>query len=210
MSKTRETSMNCPQCKEQGDIHQIIYGMPSGDFDFDKYEVGGCVIFNFHPNWRCRNCRWEGERKPRRKPDPSRDPREKLGRFYAARAESSLKREQTAGYHWGYLTGEDKTHCTCGLTIDPNDPTLKAEMVHPEIDLDLPPIVLLRGHRQLPGRKGSATCLIVQLRLLNQGSQHIATAFCQGCRKVIQDVDLADAQEFVDEHEQTCGGSQAS
>ena len=56
----------CPTCKNQGDIHEIIYGMPAPDFDFEKYEVGGCeAFFGETPKWKCRNCGWEGKKKPR-------------------------------------------------------------------------------------------------------------------------------------------------
>jgi hypothetical protein len=31
----------CPQRKEIGDVHEIIYGMPDSGFDYEKYESGG-------------------------------------------------------------------------------------------------------------------------------------------------------------------------
>ncbi len=197
--------MICPQCKGQGDIHQIIYGFPTEDFDFDIYESGGCVVSYPQPNWRCRNCGWEGVRKPRRKPDPSKSPNEKLGRFFATRAADSLKRDQRAKYHWGYLSGQGMTHCTCGLIFDSTNPAIASELSYPEANLDLHPIVFVKGHRQLPSCKGHAISLIVKLSNHLQGSDYLATALCQGCRKVIQEVNLKEAQEFVHEHEQSCG-----
>ena len=66
MSTQKEKRIICPTCKEMGDVHKIIYGMPTADFDFEKYEVGGCVVFFMEkPNWKCRNCGWEGPSKPR-------------------------------------------------------------------------------------------------------------------------------------------------
>ena len=66
MSTKVEKRLICPTCKDLGDIHKIIYGMPTADFDFVKYEVGGCaVLFMENPNWKCRNCGWEGLNKPR-------------------------------------------------------------------------------------------------------------------------------------------------
>ena len=64
MTTQNEVKIDCPPCGKDGDIHKIIYGMPTPEFDFDNYESGGCVIFDEAPNWMCRNCRWEGVRKP--------------------------------------------------------------------------------------------------------------------------------------------------
>jgi hypothetical protein len=34
--------------------------MPSEDFDFEKYAVGGCIIEEDQPDVRCRECEWSG------------------------------------------------------------------------------------------------------------------------------------------------------
>jgi len=132
------------------------------------------------------------------------DQREKLGKFFAARATSSLKRDQQTGYHWGYLRGEGKIHCTCGFILDTNDKETLLPMAYPEVDLGVQPLVFIIGHRNLPSRKGIATALIVHLELINNGQDYIASAFCQGCGKVVQTVPLKEAQTFVLEHEVTC------
>jgi transcription elongation factor Elf1 len=49
----------CPQCGEVG-LQKIIYGMPSDDFNFDKYIVGGCIVSE--ANIGCTNCEWSGTR----------------------------------------------------------------------------------------------------------------------------------------------------
>ena len=36
--------------------------MPSADFDFEKYAVGGCLVFDDQPDVRCRDCGWSGLR----------------------------------------------------------------------------------------------------------------------------------------------------
>ena len=46
------TSVKCPFCADGGDVHEIVYGMPSEDFDFEKYEVGGCIVFDDAPDYR--------------------------------------------------------------------------------------------------------------------------------------------------------------
>jgi len=48
---------SCPGCGELG-LQKIIYGMPSGDFDFEKYMVGGCMPSE--KNVGCRACGWSG------------------------------------------------------------------------------------------------------------------------------------------------------
>ena len=133
------------------------------------------------------------------------DKRAGLDKFYAARAASSLKRDQQAGYHWGYLTGDGKTFCTCGFILDTNDDETFLAMAYPEVDLKVGAIVQVQGHRKLPSRKGIATALIVNLKVVNNGSAYIAGAFCQKCSAAIQDVPIKEADEFVALHETTCG-----
>jgi hypothetical protein len=135
----------------------------------------------------------------------SRAPREKkLGKFYAYRSAGALERDQAAGYHWGYLTGEGKVYCTCGLILDSNDNETILEMAYPSIDLEVSPIVFVRGHRKLPVQDGPTIALIVKLLLINQGSTYVATAFCQGCGDVLEEQALSVAQEFVSNHDSSC------
>jgi len=135
----------------------------------------------------------------------SRAPREKkLGKFYAYRSAGALERDQAAGYHWGYLTGEGKVYCTCGLILDSNDNETILEMAYPSINLEVGPIVFVRGHRKLPAQDAMATALIVKLSLINQGSTYVATAFCQGCGDVVEEKPLSVAQEFVSNHDSSC------
>ena len=49
----------CPHCGEAG-LQKIIYGMPSDDFNFDKYIVGGCIVSE--ANIGCTKCEWSGTR----------------------------------------------------------------------------------------------------------------------------------------------------
>jgi len=49
----------CPQCGEVG-LQEIIYGMPSIDFNFDKFIVGGCVVSE--ADIGCPKCEWLGIR----------------------------------------------------------------------------------------------------------------------------------------------------
>ena len=50
----------CPECGQVGTVRKIIYGMPGPDFDFEKYEVGGCVVTGHDPQHACRECGWSG------------------------------------------------------------------------------------------------------------------------------------------------------
>ncbi len=138
----------------------------------------------------------------------SRAPREKkLGKFYAYRSTGALERDQAAGYHWGYLTGEGKVYCTCGLILDSNDNETILEMAYPSLPLRVGPIVFVKGHRKLPSQEELATALIVGLSLINHGSGYIASAFCQGCGEVIQEAPHATARKFVEAHEASCAPS---
>jgi hypothetical protein len=53
-------TLSCPECGQKGNLQRIIYGMPSEDFDFEKYAVGGCIIEDDQPDVRCRECEWSG------------------------------------------------------------------------------------------------------------------------------------------------------
>jgi hypothetical protein len=55
----------CPGCEEEGTLRKILYGMPDPEtFDFEKYEVGGCVMNgdDSDPDIACRECEWTGIR----------------------------------------------------------------------------------------------------------------------------------------------------
>jgi type II secretory ATPase GspE/PulE/Tfp pilus assembly ATPase PilB-like protein len=49
----------CPRCSQVGTLRKIVYGMPSADFNFEKYIVGGCIQ-NDEANTGCLACEWEG------------------------------------------------------------------------------------------------------------------------------------------------------
>ena len=67
-TKKRRRSINlliCPGCEEEGTLRKILYGMPDPEtFDFEKYEVGGCVMNGdgSDPDIACRECDWSGFR----------------------------------------------------------------------------------------------------------------------------------------------------
>jgi len=204
MTTQEEVKLNCPKCGTASDIHQIIYGMPAPDFDFEKYEVGGCMVLGEMPKWMCRNCGWEGVRKPRKKSSSPSDKREGLGKFYAARATSALKKDRANGYHWGYLTGDGKTFCTCGLALELDQINSLEDLVVPEMGLELPVLLRMRGHHLLPTGKGFTVAIIYEHRYANMARDQYASAYCQTCGLVTADVKLKDAQDFVSEHNETC------
>ena len=47
--------VKCPFCGSE-DIKDIIYGLPSPDFDYSKYISGGCCVMPDSPQWHCDNC----------------------------------------------------------------------------------------------------------------------------------------------------------
>lgn len=50
-----KTARICPECKST-EVKKIIYGLPAHDFDFDKYEVGGCCVTPNDPKYKCMKC----------------------------------------------------------------------------------------------------------------------------------------------------------
>ena len=210
--KTNQTieKIYCPTCGSRGDVHKIIYGFPTSDFDSVTYEMGGCIVFGDQPNWKCRTCGWEGINKPRHKSPAIRTKAGGLGKFYSTRADAALKSDRAAGYHWGYLSGEGTTICTCGLILSSNDNSEVVEVARPRFQNDFEhefePLAYMRGHRNLPSCKGSAMALIVEHWFSNGGKYQEATAYCQGCGRVTSGVELSKAQQYVAEHNESCGG----
>lgn len=60
--RKRLAATACPSCGGIGGLKKIIYGMPSEDFDFEKFIVGGCCVIGRDPEIGCVACRWEGMR----------------------------------------------------------------------------------------------------------------------------------------------------
>jgi hypothetical protein len=50
-----KTAQICPDCKS-ADVKKIVYGYPTVEFDFDKYEVGGCCVTPNDPKYKCMKC----------------------------------------------------------------------------------------------------------------------------------------------------------
>lgn len=57
---------NCPDCKSEGTVREIIWGMPAGPVDESKYVVGGfCVSPDGNdPTHECIKCGWQNKKAP--------------------------------------------------------------------------------------------------------------------------------------------------
>jgi hypothetical protein len=51
----------CPTCKSDEGIRTILWGMPSEEPDESKYFVGGCVVEDHAPAYKCIDCGWSGD-----------------------------------------------------------------------------------------------------------------------------------------------------
>jgi hypothetical protein len=50
------TRLICPACNST-QVKKIVYGFPDVEnFDFDKFEVGGCCVTGRDPLYKCTNC----------------------------------------------------------------------------------------------------------------------------------------------------------
>ena len=48
--------LRCPSC-QGNEIKEIIYGLPDLEsFDFEKYEVGGCLVTGEDDKYKCSKC----------------------------------------------------------------------------------------------------------------------------------------------------------
>lgn len=51
--------MKCTNCQTGEFLKEILYGMPSVDFDDSKFHIGGCMPGN--ATVHCTKCHWENE-----------------------------------------------------------------------------------------------------------------------------------------------------
>ena len=52
----------CPKCNAKGDIREILYGLPAGDYNEEKFVLGGCDISDDNPEIKCVGCGWLGSK----------------------------------------------------------------------------------------------------------------------------------------------------
>jgi len=52
---------SCPACNSSSGLREIIYGMPDGPVDEERYEIGGCCVTDNDPTLKCVDCGWKGE-----------------------------------------------------------------------------------------------------------------------------------------------------
>ena len=45
----------CPYCNSLN-IRKYLYGYPSGDYDKEKYVLGGCMLSLNNPKYKCIDC----------------------------------------------------------------------------------------------------------------------------------------------------------
>ena len=55
-----KTAQICPDCKS-AEVKKIVYGYPTvefdfDNFDFDRFEVGGCCVTGRDPIYKCVKC----------------------------------------------------------------------------------------------------------------------------------------------------------
>lgn len=52
---------NCPVCKGENTVREVVWGMPDGPVDESKYLMGGCVVSpdGNDPTHECIKCGWQ-------------------------------------------------------------------------------------------------------------------------------------------------------
>jgi hypothetical protein len=50
----------CPNCNSSDGVRTILWGMPSDWPDESKYYIGGCLMSENAPDYKCITCGWEG------------------------------------------------------------------------------------------------------------------------------------------------------
>jgi hypothetical protein len=51
---------SCPTCKSSDGVRVILWGMPLDEPDESKYWIGGCLVNEGMPEYKCTDCGWEG------------------------------------------------------------------------------------------------------------------------------------------------------
>ena len=51
---------NCPKCKAADGMRKILWGMPDGNVDESTFYIGGCLVEDSQPEYKCIKCNWEG------------------------------------------------------------------------------------------------------------------------------------------------------
>jgi len=125
----------------------------------------------------------------------------KIGRWGAYRHHSQLYREQNQGYHFHYLSSTGTVICTCGLEIGGDE---LLPLFYPNETLNLEPLQMVAGHRNLPSCEGVTVALIVRFRFAPDLNDYLWTAYCQVCGKSVVELPHGEALEFVDRHNQSC------
>jgi len=125
----------------------------------------------------------------------------KIGRWGAYRHYAQLYREQIQGYHHHYETFDGMAVCTCGLEIGGDE---LLPLFYPNDDLELEPMQLVAGHRNLPSCKGVTVALIVRFRFVPDLNDYLWTAFCQVCGISVAELPHEEATAFVEGHNQSC------
>ena len=52
---------SCPTCNSSKGLREIIYGMPDGPVNEERYAIGGCCVSDDDPTLKCIECGWKGE-----------------------------------------------------------------------------------------------------------------------------------------------------
>lgn len=125
----------------------------------------------------------------------------RYGRWGAYRHSRQLYREQNQGYHKHYMNFDGAAVCTCGLEVSGDE---LLPLYYPNDDLDLEPMALIAGHRNLPSCEGITVALIAKFRFDEGLNAYLWTAYCQVCGKSVVEVSNEDAKSFVEMHNQTC------
>ena len=53
--------ITCPKCSSKAGLREIMYGLPDGPVDEQKYAIGGCCISDNDPTVKCMECGWKGD-----------------------------------------------------------------------------------------------------------------------------------------------------
>jgi len=60
-SEGKDARTTCPQCSSKASLREIMYGLPDGPVDEQKYAIGGCCISDNDPTLKCIECGWKGD-----------------------------------------------------------------------------------------------------------------------------------------------------
>jgi hypothetical protein len=130
----------------------------------------------------------------------------KYGKFKAWLHYANLQRWQNQGWHYAYLNYNGKElHCTCGLAVELNSKSdVNEDFQKKWAPLNLDPVQLQTGHRNLPSLKGQTSAFLVNFSWVEMGDFYTWDGICHYCGEFSGKMRIKEIENFFNNHSKNC------